>query len=253
MKWFTIGLIILASNSLYSLDLDSSSQRAVDKFSEDLAEAVAEFEEAKQEAYERLERSLGRERSSAERRGEQGVVDLIDETLAQAQEQMETAGQLTDFVGEPVAVESVNPRQADRIARNLDKLTPEQWEAAPGVEVPVSAARRNDTGIVARPDERYLIIPHPTDLWLGDNRPNPAGGVMGTQVDWRGLAEGESNPQRHMIMAWCVGEWADGKLTYVFSEPIVSTESEGALMLGCQDHGLFDNEGAIRVKIIRVE
>lgn len=265
MKWFTIGLIILASNSLYALELDGSAQRAVDKFSEELAEAVAEFEEAKQEAYERLERSLSRERSSAARKGEQGVVDLIDETLAQAQQQMGTAGQLTDFVGAPVAVESVNARQAEQIARSLDKLTPEQWESAPGIEVVVNSQEITDSGITVKPGESYLIIPHPTETWRTWTDPTLP---QDAQVDhngfsieqrWNGLNAAGQHPRDwgRGLMAYRIGsaETNPLHLTTVVASPIAQSQvdSEQPLWIMTRHVDRHDDVGTIRVKILRVE
>lgn len=264
MRLLTVILMLLTV-SLGAAELSSSAERAVENFNEDLAEAVEDFEEAKRDALADLTRVLERERERSERRGETEVVDLIDERLAAAKTELETAGLATDLLGQPMVVHSVNVRQAENIARNLGRMTVEQWDAAPGVEFVVDSTQINDTGIVVRPSERYIIVPHPTDTWrVWTNPLAPEDAQVdehgrSIQQRWNGLnAAGQQPKYFHRgLMAYRVGtvETHPLHLTNVAASPIVESQVDepAPLFITTNHRELRSNVGTIRVKILRVE
>lgn len=264
MRLLTV-ILMLFTVSLGAAELSSSAERAVERFKEDLTEAVEEFEEAKRDALADLTRVLERERERSERRGETEVVALIDEQLAAAQTELETAGQVTDLLGQPATIHSVNARQAQAIVRSLDKLTVEQWEAAPGLELVVDASKPLDTGIIVNPGESYIIVPHPTDTWrtwTNDILP------LDAQVDHNGISieqrwHGKNAAGTHPrdwgrgLMSYRIGsaETYPLHLTTVVSSPIATSQVDDPQPLWIMTHHPDRNNdvGTIRVKILRIE
>jgi hypothetical protein len=250
---------MLLTVSLSAAELSSSAERAIENFNEDLTEAVEDFEEAKQDALERLTRTLDRERSRAERSGDADIVAMIDEQIAAAQKELETAGQMTDFIGQPIEVASVNARQAQGIARMISDRnhTADQWDTLGGsvYTVEFDGDGVSVTDITVSPDQRFLIVPHPTDAWGISNPTLPED--QWTLVGYDGLTtDGNTIPgktRENFMVSWVVSEDPASMigLTTLVANPIVTTETEGNIILRTRHRA--GNTGSIRVKIILVE
>ena len=256
MRLLTVILMML-SVSLSAAELSSSAERAVENFNEDLAEAVEDFEEAKQDALTRLTRTMDRERSRALRDGDTELVALIDAQIEAATTELQTAGQMTDFIGQPVAVHSVTARQAEAIVRALPTFTVEQWDSAPGLEFTVQASQVLETGVVIKSTDRYIIIPHPTDTWRNhtDDTLRPENQK---QFSWQGNEVKTQEHNKWTQLAWVLGSSHIDNMvgiTVVSASAIVvnTQESEQMLNLRMRDPHIGDCVGSIRVKIIGVE
>jgi len=122
--------------------------------------------------------------------------------------------------------------QATALDAKISKkeLTEDEWAAIPGQTLKVDAKEpRSTTKIKVAPGELYFIVPHPTDTWK-----NYAAGDI---LTWRG---NEKNEMKLMIRC------GEKDITGLF------VSETGLLTMGPNDKGCGDNEGFIRVKIIRV-
>jgi hypothetical protein len=132
-------------------------------------------------------------------------------------------------------VPTIKESDAVTLAKSLAKLKPAQWAMLPGLEIKVLAtAQKTETGITVSPDEVYLVVPHPTDVW--------SQGPQATykHVKWN---DGELN------LRWFIG--ADS--TDASSAPeAVFIKGDGPLLVGHGDGNAGDNWGFIRVKLFKV-
>ena len=110
------------------------------------------------------------------------------------------------------------------------ELTEEEWAAIPAQILKLDAKdQRSNTKIRIAAGELYFIVPHPTDTWKNQ--------ATGENLTWRGNANGEMK-----LMIRC-GEKESNDLF---------VNEVGSLTLGPNDKGCGDNEGSLRVKILRV-
>lgn len=245
MRLITLSLVmVIASVSLLSaVELPRGVERAIEDYESSLVEAEREYNEALENARSDLERTLERERDRAERRNETEVVAAINAYLNGD----EQGTMPTDMLGNSVPV--VNSRQSSVIQRQLTTMSEEAWDSIPTESVMVTANGICNTGINVSQGEQYLIVPHPSDQWCGNNSPNPNGGVMGPTTNWQGR-DATGAQHNAMIMAWSVGQ---SQQFYITAQNPISPETSGELTLFVYDSGRFDNSGSIRVKILRVE
>lgn len=140
---------------------------------------------------------------------------------------------------------------------NLDRLTVPAWDAAPGRLVAVDARALCDTGITITEGQKYVVIPHPEDKWRE--------GTVNAYSNFRGeKIPGTSGPwDGSMVMLWRLdpghkisGNRINLALEYPGGGVIKGTGAvfgKGKLLLMCGDKGSWtDNDGVIRVKIVRV-
>lgn len=122
--------------------------------------------------------------------------------------------------------------QATALDTKISKkeLTDDDWASIPGQTLNLDAKEpRSSSKIKVAAGELYFIVPHPSDTWK--NQPS------GESLTWRGKDGGDMK-----LMIRC----GEKEITGLFVNEI------GLLTLGPNDKGCGDNEGSIRVKIIRV-
>lgn len=132
-------------------------------------------------------------------------------------------------------VPTIKEADAITLAKAVPKLKPAQWVAAPGLEFKLAATTQKlNTGITVAPEEVYLIVPHPTDLW-----------AQGPQNKYRNVPWNDGEINLH----WFIGQDdtdAAGAAMNIF------VKGDGPLMLGHGDANAGDNWGSIRVKLLKV-
>lgn len=112
----------------------------------------------------------------------------------------------------------------------MKELTEEDWASIPGQTLNLEAKdSRSSSKIKVAAGELYFIVPHPSDTWKNQ--------ASGDSLTWRGKDGGDMK-----LVIRC----GEKEITGLFVNEI------GLLTLGPKDKSCGDNEGSIRVKIIRV-
>lgn len=122
--------------------------------------------------------------------------------------------------------------QATELDTKISKsdLTEDDWTSIPGQTLNLDAKEsRSSSKIKVAAGELYFIVPHPSDTWKNQ--------ASGDSLTWRGKDGGDMK-----LMIRC----GEKEITGLFVNEM------GLLTLGPNDKGCGDNEGSIRVKIIRV-
>jgi len=122
--------------------------------------------------------------------------------------------------------------QATELDTKISKkeFTEEDWAAIPAQSLKLDAKEpRSNTKIKVAAGELYFIVPHPTDAWK--NQPT------GESFTWRGKDDGDMK-----LMIRCGEKEIPG----------LFVSETGLMTMGPNDKGCGDNEGSIRIKIIRV-
>ena len=110
------------------------------------------------------------------------------------------------------------------------EMTEDDWASIPGQTLNLDAKEpRSSSKIKVAASELYFIVPHPSDTWKNQ--------ASGESLTWRGKDGADMK-----LMIRC----GEKEITGLFVNEI------GLLTLGPNDKGCGDNEGSIRVKIIRV-
>ena len=110
------------------------------------------------------------------------------------------------------------------------ELTEEEWATLPAQILKLDAKdSRNNTKIKIAAGDLYFIVPHPTDTWKSQ--------PTSESLTWRGNINGEMK-----VIIRCGEKEVPG----------LFVNEVGPLTLGPNDKACGDNEGSIRVKILRV-
>jgi hypothetical protein len=121
---------------------------------------------------------------------------------------------------------------------NLDKITLEQWNMLHGQELTVPSTREYDTDIVV--NSAILLIPNPVDKWTTNRGVNPDVGFKGDPDHKHG---------KYPSMALCYRFDDDTVYQPINNDGII--HGNGKLYLICNDANRLNNQGTIKVKIMR--
>jgi len=126
-----------------------------------------------------------------------------------------------------------NTKNEFNLEEYMKTLTEEQWTKLKGIEYKVPAKETLDTKITLDGTYKIAITPHPTDKWyLGAN----------TNCDWKG----KQTP-------WGFLGWMGYKIGNSELKHLTTIKDKGKLYLQSYDHTPQDNNGFIRVKIIKID
>lgn len=110
------------------------------------------------------------------------------------------------------------------------EFTDEEWAAVPAQILKLDAKDpRSSSKIKVAAGELYFVVPHPSDTWKNQ--------TAGESLTWRGNANGDMK-----LMIRC----GEKELHDLFVNEV------GLLTLGPNDKICGDNDGSLRVKILRV-
>jgi len=143
-----------------------------------------------------------------------------------------------DLLGNPAkSSESGAEGLAKRIAAG--RTSAQDYEKMSGQEFVVEARTVLDTRITLAKGERFLVFPHPGDVWAA-----AATGAHGEPVNYLGRAA--SDP-RHEEAAMSLVIRVGASVMEGFI-----AQGDGTLLLSAKDSGLEDNTGRVRVKLVRI-
>jgi hypothetical protein len=171
--------------------------------------------------------------------------DLITE-LSEKIMMLERDGEI--LVGKDVKsdIPAYPSRVAGRIAKAImdQKLTKSTWEQINGKEYSVTVSSQPvDTKIELDLKKYYLVVPHPKDIWIRENR----------RYTYYGFAKNPPHPSDLNLMSLCYVIDRNDQNAYkaVYKDPFIK-KTEGTLLLISNRRGLGAT-GTIRVKIIMVK
>lgn len=134
------------------------------------------------------------------------------------------------------AGESITIKESDAqtLMKSIPKLKPADWENLPGLELVIDAKKqKSDAKILVEPDDVYILIPHPTDLWTQGPE------AKYTKATWK---------DSELPLQWFIGD--DVKTACEGTNVII--RGDGPLTIGHGDANAGDNWGSIRVKLVKV-
>lgn len=124
---------------------------------------------------------------------------------------------------------------------DIDKLTAEIWAQAPGKEIKVSGSKFTDTKVELVVGEEYVVLPHPTDKWSWGK----GNWTYKGDKTYKGRLQDEADVMALLFKVNQTGEWKA-----LSNEPITG---EGIIYFGPNDDQVNDNNGFVRIKIVRIK
>ncbi len=225
MRFITLlalALLIAPFTHAAESKLPADATKLVEAFDTDAAKIRADAEKAVDKRAAELTAKLQKAQDAAMKRGDLDGANAIKAAIEKA---------APNAVSKSGGSEIADPSQ---LLHAIPRMNAKEWDALPGTEITVMAAReKTDTGITLAKNERYIVVPHPTDLWAMGPKDKYA------NVKW----DGEIHMMIKVGAADSVDASLPGKLV---------AQGEGELMLSASDGNFGDNWGSVRVKILKV-
>ncbi|MBA3684236.1 MAG: hypothetical protein H0W72_03240 [Planctomycetes bacterium] len=231
--------------------LSATATKATDAYAAAAAKIVLKAQQDILKEKERLIATLNKEKEAETRKGNLEAALAIKakiEELAASRDLTTILEPETDLLGNPLtAVDSLDkPRNliadaaAEELAEHLPKLTAAEWDKLGGMAATVDSRTGTvDTGVLLKDKDQVVVVPHPADPWtLG------SGPMDSKPMTWQGDVHKDPGGRlRWGCLYVTLGE---------DSHPCGLIEGPGKLVLKCNDSGVHDNQGRIRVKILKV-
>ncbi len=244
--------LIVGASAAEDRALTPSAAKAIDAYTAAAARIVTKAQQEIAKEKERMIAALAKEKEAATRKGDlEGALAIKAriEELAASHDLTTILEPETDLLGNPLTSADALDKPRNRItsdaahdlADRLATLGAAEWDKLGGMAVIVdSHALVMDPGIVLKDGESVVVVPHPADTWTLGSGPTDS-----KPMTW----QGDIHKDPGGTLRW-------GGLYVALgddSQPCGVIDGVGKLLLKCNDSGAQDNQGRIRVKILKLQ